>query len=81
MRWVKAWVSWPSASLNVQGSTLLFLTLFLFGFTVFTDLSWFRVMDLTGKITLDLLELIQGSVRNWWHSRQAGRVVAVRHAA
>ena len=67
-------------TLNVQGSTLLFLTLFLFGFTVFTDLSWFRVMDLTGKITLDLLELIQGSVRNWWHSRQAGRVVAVRHA-
>lgn len=42
--------------LNVQGSTLMFIALFLFGLTVFTDLSWFKVMDLTGKITLDLFE-------------------------
>ena len=43
--------------LNVQGSTLMFIALFLFGLTVFTDLSWFKVMDVTGKITLDLFEL------------------------
>ncbi|MEB3735992.1 hypothetical protein ULF88_22285 [Halopseudomonas pachastrellae] len=35
--------------LNLQGSTLLFLTLFLFGLTVFTNLSWLKVMDLTGR--------------------------------
>src|SRR5690606_927707 len=64
--------------LNVQGSTLLFLALFLFGFTVFTDLSWFRVLDVTGKITLDLLELIQGSLSNWWNSRQQARPAKVR---
>ncbi|MBS7660512.1 DNA translocase FtsK [Pseudomonas lalucatii] len=57
-------------ALNVQGSTLLFIALFLFGLTVFTDLSWFRVMDLTGKITLDLAELIQGLVNRWWSARQ-----------
>ncbi|WP_349617126.1 DNA translocase FtsK [Azotobacter salinestris] len=51
---------------NVQGSTLMFLSLFLFGLTVFADLSWFRVMDLTGKITLDLFELVQGAVGRWW---------------
>jgi hypothetical protein len=44
----------------VQGSTLMFIALFLFGLTVFTDLSWFKVMDVTGKITLDLFELVQG---------------------
>ncbi|MDA7086204.1 DNA translocase FtsK [Pseudomonas sp. SA3-5] len=55
--------------LNVQGSTLLFIALFLFGLTVFSDLSWFRVMDLTGKITLDLLELIQSLVNRWWNAR------------
>ncbi len=56
-------------ALNVQGSTLLFIALFLFGLTVFTDLSWFKVMDLTGKITLDLLELIQSLVNRWWSAR------------
>ena len=53
-------------TLNVQGSTLMFLALFLFGLTVFTDLSWFRVMDLLGKIVLDLGELIQSAIANWW---------------
>ncbi|MGE8360234.1 DNA translocase FtsK [Pseudomonas sp.] len=56
-------------AMNVQGSTLVFIALFLFGLTVFTDLSWFKVMDLTGKITLDLLELLQSLVNRWWNSR------------
>jgi S-DNA-T family DNA segregation ATPase FtsK/SpoIIIE len=56
-------------ALNVEGSTLLFLALFLFGLTVFTDLSWFKVMDLTGKITLDLIELVHGMISGWWSSR------------
>lgn len=56
-------------ALNVQGSTLLFFALFLFGLTVFTDLSWFKVMDLTGKITLDLVELIQSLITRWWNAR------------
>ena len=60
-------------TLNVQGSTLMFLALFLFGLTVFTDLSWFRVMDLLGKIVLDLGELVQSAIANWWAERQAAR--------
>ncbi|WP_370526193.1 DNA translocase FtsK [Pantoea sp. Ap-967] len=55
--------------LNVQGSTLMFIALFLFGLTVFTDLSWFKVMDLTGKITLDLFDLVQGAASRWWEAR------------
>ncbi|GIZ13096.1 DNA translocase FtsK [Pseudomonas sp. NCCP-436] len=65
-------------ALNVQGSTLLFLALFLFGLTVFTDLSWFRVMDLTGKITLDLVELIQSLITNWWNARVERRQMAAQ---
>ena len=53
--------------LNLHGSTLAFLTLFLFGITVFTNLSWFKVMDLTGRITLDLLKRAWGG----WSSRRA----------
>ncbi|MFJ7883337.1 DNA translocase FtsK [Pseudomonas sp. NPDC096917] len=56
-------------ALNIQGSTLLLIALFLFGLTVFTDLSWFKVMDMTGKITLDLFELIQGAANRWWSER------------
>jgi S-DNA-T family DNA segregation ATPase FtsK/SpoIIIE len=56
-------------ALNVQGSTLLFIALFLFGLTVFTDLSWFKVMDTTGKITLDLFELFQSAINRWWTAR------------
>ena len=63
--------------LNVQGSTLMFIALFLFGLTVFTDLSWFKVMDVTGKITLDLFELVQGAANRWWEARnERKRLVA-----
>lgn len=60
-------------ALNIQGSTLLFIALFLFGLTVFTDLSWFKVMDVTGKITLDLFELFQGAAHRWWTARSERR--------
>lgn len=57
------------SAFNIGGSTLIFLAVFLFGLTAFTDLSWFKVMDITGKITLDLIELIQGLITRWWHAR------------
>jgi S-DNA-T family DNA segregation ATPase FtsK/SpoIIIE len=56
-------------ALGVQGSTLMFLAFFLFGLTVFSDLSWFKVMDITGKITLDLFELLQSLLNRWWNAR------------
>jgi S-DNA-T family DNA segregation ATPase FtsK/SpoIIIE len=64
------------SALNVQGSTLLFLAVFLLGLTVFTDLSWFKVMDLTGKITLDLFELIQGGASRWVGNRSERKRLA-----
>ncbi|QLF91811.1 DNA translocase FtsK 4TM domain-containing protein [Pseudomonas sp. ABC1] len=65
--------NWAEVTFNVQGSTLVLLAFFLFGLTVFTDLSWFRVMDLTGKITLDLIELIQSFCSRWWSARNERR--------
>jgi len=65
-------------SLNVQGSTLLFISLFLFGLTVFCDLSWFKVMDVTGKITLDLFELIHSAINRWWNSRVERQQLATK---
>ncbi len=66
------------AALNVQGSTLLLLAFFLFGLTVFTDLSWFKVMDLTGKITLDLFELIQSLFSRWWSARSERKQIVAQ---
>lgn len=37
---------------SYTGGTLLLLALFLFGLTIFTDLSWFNLMDEIGKWTL-----------------------------
>ena len=58
--------------LNMQGSTLLFLTLFLFGLTVFTNLSWFRVMDITGRLTLDLFDLLRRAWHGWAARQRRG---------
>lgn len=65
-------------ALNVQGSTLLAIALFLFGLTVFVDLSWFKVMDVTGKITLDLIELVQGLITRWWNARSERKQMAAQ---
>jgi S-DNA-T family DNA segregation ATPase FtsK/SpoIIIE len=39
-------------ALGFVGATLLFLALGLFGFTIYTDLSWIRLVDDIGRITL-----------------------------
>ncbi|WP_083232758.1 DNA translocase FtsK [Endozoicomonas atrinae] len=39
---------------NVTGSTLLLMALFLLGVTLYTDLSWFRLMDSVGYWSLRL---------------------------
>ena len=41
------------------GTTLLLLALFLVGVTLFTGLSWLGVMDNTGRLTLQLIDLLQ----------------------
>lgn len=45
------------------GATILLLALFFSGFTVFTQLSWFKLMDLTGAATLWLINQSANLVR------------------
>ncbi|MEE9343865.1 MAG: DNA translocase FtsK 4TM domain-containing protein [Gammaproteobacteria bacterium] len=45
--------------LNFTGSTLLLLAILLSGITLFTGISWFQVMDFTGKVTLGFISWAQ----------------------
>ena len=59
---------------GMLGSTLLLLSMMLVGITLFTGLSWFLVMDITGKVTLtgiDWLVANIGSMRDWFAGRRA----------
>lgn len=54
------------------GSTLFLLALFLLGLTLFAGISWFRVMDATGKFTLDAIAWLGSSVAGM-RDKAAGR--------
>jgi len=47
------------------GSTLLLVALFLFGLTVFADISWIKLIDYLGMSTI----VIGGKVRNYYSQR------------
>ena len=49
---------------NFLGTTLLLLALFLTGITLFTGLSWFWLMDETGKYTLLSYEFVRQQIAN-----------------
>jgi DNA segregation ATPase FtsK/SpoIIIE, S-DNA-T family len=51
-----------TAAFNHVGSTLILLAIFLFGLTVFTDLSWLALIDGSGRATLRFLEFIQHTI-------------------
>jgi len=55
---------WTIAMLAVQGSSLLLTALFLFGLTLFADLSWLLLLDLVGKITLEVFAWISALLRH-----------------
>ncbi|MCL4130611.1 UNVERIFIED_CONTAM: hypothetical protein GTU68_021841, partial [Idotea baltica] len=55
--------------LNMQGGTLLLVALMLFGLTIYTDLSWFKVMDVVGKSTLELFDWSRNLLHHWWTER------------
>ncbi|WP_279537114.1 DNA translocase FtsK [Pseudomaricurvus hydrocarbonicus] len=55
------------AAFSYTGGTLLLLAVFLFGMTVFTDLSWLGLMDNIGRLTLSGLENLGA---RWRKSRQ-----------
>jgi len=59
---------------GMLGSTLFLLSMLLVGVTLFTGLSWFWVMDVTGQITLRVIGGLIASIastRDWFAGRRA----------
>lgn len=56
--------------LNLEGSTLLLLAAFLFGVTLFTNLSWFRMMELLGEGAMRLAGWLGSAVQRVWDAAQ-----------
>ncbi len=48
-----------TAALNVEGATLFLLACFLFGLTVYANLSWFKIMEGIGGMTLRVTEWVK----------------------
>ncbi|UTA49579.1 DNA translocase FtsK 4TM domain-containing protein [Simiduia sp. 21SJ11W-1] len=60
------------------GASMILLASLLFGLTVFADLSWIRLMDNTGRITLAVLEWARAK---WAQRRQQRRETAQAQAS
>jgi S-DNA-T family DNA segregation ATPase FtsK/SpoIIIE len=59
---------------GMLGSTLFLFSMMLVGITLFTGISWFSVMDITGRITLGVVDwLVTGitRMRDWFAGRRA----------
>lgn len=62
---------------SYTGTTLLLLALFLAGITIFTSLSWLKVVDTTGRLTVNAsvytyqyIESLWSSVWQWYNARR-----------
>ncbi len=59
---------------GMLGTTLFLLSMMLVGITLFTGLSWFYVMDVTGGITLRFMDWLVANIanmRDWFAGRRA----------
>jgi len=65
------WLSDAMAgSMGLLGSTLILLAVFLAGITLFSGISWFRVIDAIGVATLAVYNWVQAKVFAFIESRQ-----------
>ncbi|GAA6152667.1 DNA translocase FtsK [Pseudoteredinibacter isoporae] len=73
------------AAFGFVGATLLMVAIFLFGLTIYADISWLKVMDDTGRITLNLTGRLVEKYQHWQESRvqqqQVEEVVEKRRQA
>lgn len=68
------WLSDAMAgSLGLLGSTLILLAVFLAGITLFSGISWFRVIDTIGSVTLLSYNWVQETVLAFIEGRQVKR--------
>ena len=60
---------WSLASFGLFGSRLILLATLLFGLTIFTDISWFRLMEWLGRRVMIAIE----RTSHWWAMRKKQR--------
>ncbi len=60
------------SALNINGTRILLVALFLFGITVFTGLSWLGTMDKIGALTLNFI----ARTKLWWSERKERKEAA-----
>jgi len=58
---------------SVFGGRLILLAVLLFGITIFTDLSWLRLMDQIGNLSIRLVSSVRNRIARAWHHRQEKR--------
>ncbi len=58
---------------SLLGGRLLLVALFLFGMTIFTDLSWLKLMDDVGGLTLRLFDQARDRLHRMRHRRREKR--------
>jgi len=59
-----------AAAFSYTGSTLVLIAVFLFGITVFTDLSWLAVIDKLGAISLRVFEFVRSKIVDYRSQRK-----------
>lgn len=57
-------------ALSYVGTTLVLLATFLFGLTAFLDISWLKVMEVTGRRSIQFFEFASDLVEHWMSRRQ-----------
>ncbi|HKM37561.1 MAG TPA: DNA translocase FtsK 4TM domain-containing protein [Thiopseudomonas sp.] len=65
-------------SLNVEGATLFLLACFLFGLTIYANLSWFKIMEAVGSLTLRFSLWMQGWLQQTFGEIQERKQEKVR---
>ena len=53
-----------TGALNIEGATLFLLACFLFSLTIYANLSWFKIMDAIGDLTISLSARIKTWLQN-----------------
>ena len=66
-----------ATAFSYVGSTLILLAVFLFGLTVFTDLSWLAVIDGAGRLTLRGVERLRHVIASYRARREENRQAEV----
>ena len=61
------------AAFSYTGSTLILLALFLFGLTVFADISWIRLIDNLGLMAINFIDRLQGALAESKRRRQEAK--------